>query len=296
MAANVASSSSTGERSPARNASTNEHASPCQGVSVMSPSSRGGRCGLQCAAILADFTGDADSTAFRGHVSSATEMAGEGRCHRGGGSGPLAQAPEVAAILMTAAQVTGDFSGPRPGADGDRPNRSRRRQRPLRAEQDPASAAGAPSETDLRNEGGWATRVEPDALRAAEMAARFRARSAQLEAQRELERLRHRHWSGERLIEEGRAEIQWWEHAEADPYAVLGLLPGHPSRRPALPGARSLGPAIPTGWPTTPTRISRCAGWWPPTPPTTGCAGRSTPSDRRVRGGTARSATGLRMT
>ena len=35
MAASVASSSSTGERSPARKASTREQASPCQGVSVM---------------------------------------------------------------------------------------------------------------------------------------------------------------------------------------------------------------------------------------------------------------------
>lgn len=106
------------------------------------------------------------------------------------------------------------------GTPGARPKASSRRERPLKAEPD------APTVTDLRNEGGWAARVEPDAVRAAEMAARFRARAARLEAQRELQRLRDRHWSGQRLIEEGRTEIQWWEHPEADPYAVLGLIPG----------------------------------------------------------------------
>lgn len=70
--------------------------------------------------------------------------------------------------------------------------------------------------------------IEPDPERAAALAERFRERAARAEALRDLERLRVRHWSGERLIEEGRTELEWWEHPEADPYAVLGLLPGAP--------------------------------------------------------------------
>src|SRR5690606_7334231 len=62
--------------------------------------------------------------------------------------------------------------------------------------------------------------------RAAELAERFRARRARAEAEAELRRLRRRHWSGERVLEEGRITIEWWEHPDADPYAVLGLLPG----------------------------------------------------------------------
>jgi hypothetical protein len=79
---------------------------------------------------------------------------------------------------------------------------------------------------DLTERAGWAVRVEPDPVRAAELAERFRSRAARAEAQRELERLRARHWSGERVLEEGRTEIEWWEHPDADPYAILGLLPG----------------------------------------------------------------------
>jgi hypothetical protein len=79
---------------------------------------------------------------------------------------------------------------------------------------------------DLTGGSGWAARIEPDPVRAAELAERFRARKARAEAQRDLQRLRRRHWSGERVVEESRAEIEWWEHPEADPYAVLGLLPG----------------------------------------------------------------------
>ncbi len=79
---------------------------------------------------------------------------------------------------------------------------------------------------DLRENLGWAARVEPDPVRAAELAERFRSRAARAEAQRELRRLRNRHWSGERIIEEGRVEAEWWEHPEADPYAILGILPG----------------------------------------------------------------------
>ena len=91
----------------------------------------------------------------------------------------------------------------------------------------PNTADGsAPTVIDLTERAGWAARVEPDPVRAAELAERFRARAARAEAQRDLQRLRARHWSGERIVEEGRFTLEWWEHAEADPYAVLGLLPG----------------------------------------------------------------------
>lgn len=79
---------------------------------------------------------------------------------------------------------------------------------------------------DLTDGATWADRIQPDAARAAELAERFRARAARAEALRDLRRLRERHWSGERVIEEGWTELEWWEHPEADPYAVLGLLPG----------------------------------------------------------------------
>lgn len=92
-----------------------------------------------------------------------------------------------------------------------------------------AGSADPPTATvtiDLRDTASWADRIQPDAARAAELAERFRARTARAEARRDLQRLRARHWSAERVIEEGRTEIEWWEHPEADPYAVLGLLPG----------------------------------------------------------------------
>lgn len=79
---------------------------------------------------------------------------------------------------------------------------------------------------DLTERPGWRERAEPDPVKAAEVMERFQARRLRLEAQRDLQRLRERHWSGERVLEEGRTRIEWWEHPEADPYAVLGLLPG----------------------------------------------------------------------
>jgi hypothetical protein len=79
---------------------------------------------------------------------------------------------------------------------------------------------------DLAQSAGWSESDEPDPARAAEVAERFRSRAARADARRDLERLRARHWSGERLVEEGRIEAEWWEHPDADPYAVLGLLPG----------------------------------------------------------------------
>jgi hypothetical protein len=68
--------------------------------------------------------------------------------------------------------------------------------------------------------------AEEDRRRAVELSERFRARRARAEAEADLRRLRARHWSGERILEEGRTTIEWWEHPDADPYAVLGLLPG----------------------------------------------------------------------
>jgi hypothetical protein len=56
--------------------------------------------------------------------------------------------------------------------------------------------------------------------------ARRRAEQRRREAERELSRLRQRHWTGERLIEEGALNMEFWEHDDADPYAVLGILPG----------------------------------------------------------------------
>jgi hypothetical protein len=56
--------------------------------------------------------------------------------------------------------------------------------------------------------------------------ARRRAAQRRHEAEQELARLRRRHWTGERLVEEGALGIEFWEHDEADPYAVLGLFPG----------------------------------------------------------------------
>jgi DnaJ-class molecular chaperone len=58
------------------------------------------------------------------------------------------------------------------------------------------------------------------------MSREARAAAERAEAQRDLARLRERYWSGERIIEESKLEIAWWEHPDADPYAVLELLPG----------------------------------------------------------------------
>ena len=59
-----------------------------------------------------------------------------------------------------------------------------------------------------------------------EFIARRRAEQRQREAEQELARLRARHWTGERVIEEANRGMDFWEHDDADPYAVLGLFPG----------------------------------------------------------------------
>lgn len=77
---------------------------------------------------------------------------------------------------------------------------------------------------DLRASASPPVPIDESAI-AARMEA-LRRRREKCEAEQELHRLRARHWAGERLIEEGCRELEWWEHPEADPYAVLGLLPG----------------------------------------------------------------------
>lgn len=72
----------------------------------------------------------------------------------------------------------------------------------------------------------FAPPVVPDPARMAQLAEFRRACAARDEALRDLQRLRERHWSGERLVEEGRTKLEWWEQPDADPHAVLGLLPG----------------------------------------------------------------------
>jgi hypothetical protein len=76
---------------------------------------------------------------------------------------------------------------------------------------------------DLRG-GGWSERLTTSP-RAAALHEELRTRRAREEAAHDLARLRARHWSGERVVEEGRLGVDFWEHHDADPYAVLSLLP-----------------------------------------------------------------------
>jgi hypothetical protein len=59
-----------------------------------------------------------------------------------------------------------------------------------------------------------------------EVVARLRFEADMRAAQAELAARRRWHWSGERIVQEGRRAIEWWEDAFADPYAILDLLPG----------------------------------------------------------------------
>ena len=68
--------------------------------------------------------------------------------------------------------------------------------------------------------------IERDDRTADDLLAHRRAEQRRREAEQELARRRARYWSGERLVEEGAKGIDFWEHDEADPYAVLGILPG----------------------------------------------------------------------
>lgn len=85
---------------------------------------------------------------------------------------------------------------------------------------------GAPDEViDLRDTPGLeedieATVPDPEAIARLRMEAEMRA------AQTELHARRRWHWSGERIVHEGRRDIEWWEDSFADPYAILDLLPG----------------------------------------------------------------------
>lgn len=60
------------------------------------------------------------------------------------------------------------------------------------------------------------------------LVARRRAELERLEAQRQLQLLRQRHWSAERVFEESHLGIDWWQHPDADPHAMLAVLPGDP--------------------------------------------------------------------
>lgn len=62
----------------------------------------------------------------------------------------------------------------------------------------------------------------------AKLVARRRAEIERLEAQGELQLLRQRHWSPERVFEESHLGIDWWQHPDADPHAMLAVLPGDP--------------------------------------------------------------------
>ena len=88
----------------------------------------------------------------------------------------------------------------------------------------PAPEGSADHVLDLRDT-AWMERVAVSA-QAAELREALAARRARREAMGDLQRLRARHWSPERVVEEGRVGIDFWEHYEADPYAVLSLLPG----------------------------------------------------------------------
>ena len=108
--------------------------------------------------------------------------------------------------------------------------RARRQTEPVAtgAARDGRSASGRPSDRavtiDLLDH-GWTER-SATSTRMTALHEELRSRRAREEAERDLMRLRERHWSGERVVEEGRLGINFWEHHEADPYAVLSLLPG----------------------------------------------------------------------
>lgn len=89
-----------------------------------------------------------------------------------------------------------------------------------------AEGAAADDTAPAAADRGWPDELRVDPAMAERMAEARRRREARREAEAELLRLRARHWSGERLIEEGRRELEWWEHPDADPYAVLGIVPG----------------------------------------------------------------------
>ena len=59
-----------------------------------------------------------------------------------------------------------------------------------------------------------------------EVVARLRFEDELRAARADLAARRRWHWSGERVVQEGRSDLEWWEDAFADPYAILDLLPG----------------------------------------------------------------------
>ena len=59
-----------------------------------------------------------------------------------------------------------------------------------------------------------------------EVVARLRFEAEVRAARADLADRRRWHWSGERIVQEGRRDLEWWEDSFADPYAILDLLPG----------------------------------------------------------------------
>jgi DnaJ-domain-containing protein 1 len=88
---------------------------------------------------------------------------------------------------------------------------------------------------DLRDQAGnpfgeehawWAERPVVRGVPADPVARRRREQAEREAAEREAAERTRRYWSGERLIAAGRAGAHWWAAPDADPYAVLGVLPG----------------------------------------------------------------------
>jgi hypothetical protein len=105
--------------------------------------------------------------------------------------------------------------------------RVRRRQQEKRDARQAREALDAQAEViDLRD--ATAAFIPDDAqeARIAAWASRLDRERTRKQAEQELDALRQRHWSGERVLEEARSGLEWWELPDADPYAVLGILPG----------------------------------------------------------------------
>ena len=59
-----------------------------------------------------------------------------------------------------------------------------------------------------------------------EVIARIRREADIRAARAELRARRQWHWSGEKVLQDGCRDREWWEDPFADPYAILDLLPG----------------------------------------------------------------------
>lgn len=116
--------------------------------------------------------------------------------------------------------IEGNGSAEQPG------QRARRRSPWAWGRRGPATTPTEPADEGAGAERDWPEDITVDPEMAERMAENRRRREERREAEAELLRLRARHWSGERIIEESRTPMEWWEHPDADPYAVLGIFPG----------------------------------------------------------------------